>query len=78
MLPAAVPSWHFEHLCEKCQGALSELFTKFGSMTAGGVDAAAIAAAIDGRAASAAAAKKEHKKEEPEETDNDLGFRLFD
>ena len=61
-----MPSWHFEHLCEKCQGALSELFTMFGSMPAGGVDAAAAAAAIDGRAGSVAAAKKAPKKEEPE------------
>ncbi|KAL9388410.1 hypothetical protein Peur_017015 [Populus x canadensis] len=51
---------------------------KLASVPCGGGEAVAAAAPADGAAAPAAAETKEEKVEEKEDTDDDLGFSLFD
>ncbi|KAI5575457.1 hypothetical protein BDE02_10G211900 [Populus trichocarpa] len=51
---------------------------KLASVPCGGGAAVAAAAPADGAAAPAAAETKEEKVEEKEDTDDDLGFSLFD
>ncbi|XP_061975330.1 large ribosomal subunit protein P2A-like [Populus nigra] len=51
---------------------------KLASVPCGGGEAVAAAAPADGAAAPAAGETKEEKVEEKEDTDDDLGFSLFD
>ncbi len=60
------------------ESVVAEGLGKLASMPAGGA-AAPVAAAVSGSAAPAAAAAKEDKKAAPkEESDEDMGFGLFD